>query len=152
RRRHPGREPDAVRHCVDLTGAAAGGDPCADHRPLAARPVIGLCRGDARRLRRADRGGARMSNDAHMRPPGDDEEPLYDPAVPTPTHGERARTLAASIATGTLCTIAREPAGTPYGSLVTFAMAGASPVFFISELAEHTKNLRADHRASLMVA
>jgi len=93
-----------------------------------------------------------MSNDAHMRPRGDDEEPLYDPGVPTPTHGERARTLAASIATGTLCTIAKEPAGTPYGSLVTFAMAGASPVFFISELAEHTKNLRADPRASLMVA
>jgi putative heme iron utilization protein len=93
-----------------------------------------------------------MSTDAHMRPRGDDEEPLYDPSVATPTHGERARTLAASIGTGTLCTLAKEPAGAPYGSLVTFAMEGASPVFFISELAEHTKNLRADARASLLIA
>jgi putative heme iron utilization protein len=93
-----------------------------------------------------------MSTDAHLRPAGDGEEPLYDPDVPTPTHGERARTLAASTRTGTLCTIATEPAGAPYGSLVTFAMDGASPVFFISELAEHTKNLRGDARASLLVA
>jgi len=93
-----------------------------------------------------------MSNDAHLRPSGDGEQPLYDPDVPTPSHGERARTLVASIPTGTLCTIAKEPAGTPYGSLVTFAMHGPSPVFFISELAEHTKNLHLDARASLMVA
>lgn len=93
-----------------------------------------------------------MSNDAHLRPQGDGEEPLYDTDVPTPTHGERARTLAAAIPTGTLCTIAKEPAGAPYGSLVTFAMEGADPVFFISELAEHTKNLRGDARASLLVA
>ena len=93
-----------------------------------------------------------MPNDAHSRPQGDAEESLYDPDVPTPTHGERARTLAALITTGTLCTIAKEPAGAPYGSLVTFAMDGGAPVFFISELAEHTKNLRADARASLLVA
>lgn len=93
-----------------------------------------------------------MSNDAHLRPSGDGEQPLYDTDVPTPTHGERARTLAAAIPTGTLCTIAKEPAGMPYGSLVTFAMEGPSPVFFISELAEHTKNLRGDARASLLVA
>jgi putative heme iron utilization protein len=93
-----------------------------------------------------------MSNDAHLRPQGDGEEPLYDTDVPTPTHGERARTLAASIPTGTLCTLAKEPAGAPYGSLVTFAMDGPDPVFFISELAEHTKNLRGDARASLLVA
>jgi putative heme iron utilization protein len=93
-----------------------------------------------------------MSNDAHLRPGGDGEEPLYDIDVPTPTHAERARTLAASSRTGTLCTIATDPAGAPYGSLVTFAMDGPSPVFFISELAEHTKNLRVDARASLLVA
>ena len=93
-----------------------------------------------------------MSTDAHMRPQGDGEQPLYDVDVPTPTHGERARTLAASMRTGTLCTIATDPAGAPYGSLVTFAMDGPSPVFFISELAEHTKNLRVDARASLLIA
>lgn len=93
-----------------------------------------------------------MSNDAHSRPGGEAEDLLFDPDVPTPTHGERARTLAASIRTGTLCTIAKEPAGFPYGSFVTFAMERANPVFFISELAEHTKNLRGDTRASLLVA
>jgi putative heme iron utilization protein len=91
-------------------------------------------------------------SDAHLRPRDDGEEPLYDVDVPAPSHGERARTLAAAIRTGTLCTIATRPAGAPYGSLVTFAMDGSSPVFFISELAEHTKNLRADPRASLLVA
>jgi putative heme iron utilization protein len=93
-----------------------------------------------------------LSNDAHSRPSGEAEEPLYDPNVPTPTHGERARTMVAAIRTGTLCTIAKEPAGFPYGSFITFAMDGPDPVFFISELAEHTKNLRADARASLLVA
>lgn len=93
-----------------------------------------------------------MKNDAHARSGGETEELLYDPSVPTPTHGERAATLVAAIPTGTLCTIAKEPAGFPYGSFVTFAMDGASPVFFISELAEHTKNLRGDARASLLVA
>ena len=93
-----------------------------------------------------------MSNDAHSRPAGEAEELLYDPNVATPTHGERARTLVAAIRTGTLCTIAKEPAGFPYGSFVTFAMDDSNLVFFISQLAEHTKNLRADARASLLAA
>lgn len=93
-----------------------------------------------------------MSNDAHSRPSGEAEQPLYDPEVATPTHAERARTLVAAVGTGTLCTIAKEPAGFPYGSFVTFAMDAASPVLFISNLAEHTKNLKADARASLLVA
>lgn len=93
-----------------------------------------------------------MSNDAHSRPSGAAEELLYDPDVPTPSHGERARTLTASIKTGTLCTVAKEPAGFPYGSFVTYAMDGSNPIFFISELAEHTKNLRGDSRASLLIA
>jgi len=93
-----------------------------------------------------------MKNDAHSRPDDETEELLFDPNVPTPTHGERARTLMSSIRTGTLCTIAKEPAGYPYGSFVTFAMDGPNPVFFISELAEHTKNLHGDSRASLLAA
>ena len=90
--------------------------------------------------------------DAHARPSGESEELLYDPAVPTPTHGERARTLIAGAKTATLCTLAKEPQGHPYGSFVTFSMDGACPVFFVSELAEHTKNLQGDARASLLVA
>ena len=93
-----------------------------------------------------------MTIDAHARPSGDAPEPLYDVNVPTPTHAERARTLVAGIATGTLCTIAVEPAGYPYGSFVTVAFDGGNPVFLISALAEHTHNLERDARASLLVA
>lgn len=91
-------------------------------------------------------------SEGHAGPAGEPEEPLYDTSVATPTHAERARTLAATIGTGTLCTIAREPAGFPYGSLVTFALDGADPIFLISALAEHTRNLRADTRSSLLIA
>src|SRR3954469_8281280 len=93
-----------------------------------------------------------MTIDAHARPTGDALEPLYDVTVATPTHAERARTLAAAIATGTLCTIALEPPGYPYGSFVTVAFDGGDPVFLISALAEHTHNLERDPRASLLVA
>ena len=93
-----------------------------------------------------------MSKDAHARPSGDAPEPLYDVNIPTPTHAERARTLVAQISTGTLCTLAMEPAGYPYGSFVTVAFEHGAPVFLISRLAEHTKNLERDPRASLLVA
>ncbi len=93
-----------------------------------------------------------MMTDVHARPSGDTPELLYDVNVPTPTHAERARTLVARIATGTLCTIAVEPAGYPYGSFVTVAFDGGDPVFLISALAEHTRNLERDSRASLLVA
>jgi putative heme iron utilization protein len=93
-----------------------------------------------------------MNEDAHARPTGDAPEPLYDISVPTPTHAERARTLVAQISTGTLCTLALEPQGYPYGSFVTVAFDNGNPVFLISGLAEHTKNLERDPRASLLVA
>jgi putative heme iron utilization protein len=92
-----------------------------------------------------------MSN-AHSRRSGDAPEPLYDVNVPTPTHAERARTLAAQVSTGTLCTLAIEPAGYPYGSFVTVAFQKGNPIFLISALAEHTRNLAQDPRASLLVA
>lgn len=95
---------------------------------------------------------ARMPNDAHSRPEGSSTELLYDVNVPTLTHAERARTLVDGVSVGTLCTLAREPLGYPYGSLVTFGLEAGQPVFLISELAEHTKNLRADSRASLLIA
>jgi heme iron utilization protein len=95
---------------------------------------------------------AGMTADAHARPSGDAPEPLYDVTVPTPTHAERARTLVASLSTGTLGTLAIEPAGYPYGSFVTVALDAGNPVFLISSLAEHTRNLERDPRASLLVA
>ena len=60
--------------------------------------------------------------------------------------------MAARISTGTLCTLALEPEGYPYGSFVTVAFDDGQPVFLISGLAEHTKNLERDPRASLLVA
>jgi putative heme iron utilization protein len=93
-----------------------------------------------------------MSQDAHSRPAGDAPSALYDLDIPTPRHAERARTLAARITTGTLCTLALDPEGYPYGSFVTVALDAGDPVFLISDLAEHTKNLERDARASLMIA
>ena len=92
------------------------------------------------------------TNDAHARPSGDAPEPLYDVNVPTPTHAERARTLVTQMTTGTLCTLAGEPEGYPYGSFVTVAFDDGNPVFLVSTLAEHTRNLERDPRASLLVA
>jgi putative heme iron utilization protein len=93
-----------------------------------------------------------MSTDAHARTTREAPEPLYDVEIPTPTHAERARTLAAQVSTGTLCTLAIEPEGYPYGSFVTVAFDNGNPVLLISALAEHTKNLERDPRASLLVA
>lgn len=90
--------------------------------------------------------------DAHRRRSGNAPEPLYDVNVPTPTHAERARTLVANTSTGTLCTLAVEPAGYPYGSFVTVAFEKGNPIVLISALAEHTRNLEQDPRASLLVA
>jgi len=81
-----------------------------------------------------------------------DQDLLYDPSVPTPSHAEYARTLASRVSVGSLCTLALEPSGYPYGSFVTFALDNGNPVFLISSLAEHTRNLVADSRASLLIA
>src|SRR5207237_1437120 len=87
--------------------------------------------------------------------PGD--EPLFDaadvrPAPPEPSHAERARTLVAGQTRGALSTIAVTPAGTPFGSVVTYGLDSAGqPCFFVSTMAEHTRNLDADARASLLV-
>src|SRR3979409_2010886 len=93
-----------------------------------------------------------MSDDRHARTSGSATESLYDENIPTPTHAERARTLVAQISTGTLCTLARDAEGYPYGSVVTVGFDDGNPVFLISGLAEHTKNLERDPRASLLVA
>lgn len=91
-----------------------------------------------------------MANDAHATG-GTTQELLYDASIPTPDHAERARTLADAQGTGTLGTLSVEPDGFPYGSFVTFALWEGQPVFLISDLAEHTKNLRNDGRASLLI-
>ena len=93
-----------------------------------------------------------MSDDAHARPSGDVLEPLYDANVPTPTHAELSRTLVAGLTTGSLCTLTSDPTGYPYGSFVTVAFDKGTPVFLVSTMAEHTRNLQQDPRASLLMA
>ena len=89
--------------------------------------------------------------DAHSQPAGQTQDLLYDPEVPTLTHAERSRTLLDHCSQGTLSTLTHEEPAYPYGSFITFSVAGDYPTFFISELAEHTRNLRQNDRASLMV-
>jgi len=91
-----------------------------------------------------------MTTDAHGRS-NESQVVFTDPDVRAPTHAERARTLIAGETCGTLATLALEPAGYPYGSFVTFALDEGHPVFLISRIAEHTRNLAADSRASLLV-
>ena len=93
----------------------------------------------------------------HIIPGWEAAEPDRDatparPAPPEPTHGERARTLVASQTRGALSTIALQPPGTPFGSVVTYGLDDdGCPTFFVSTMAEHTHNLQADPRASLLV-
>ncbi|MCX4239370.1 HugZ family pyridoxamine 5'-phosphate oxidase [Paraliomyxa miuraensis] len=90
--------------------------------------------------RHGERGGSARSR----------QEPLYDLEIPTPSHPERARTLVAGVGSGALSTAAAELDGHPYGSLVLFALHDGSPVLLISEMAEHTRNLHASPRCSLL--
>jgi len=87
----------------------------------------------------------------HTRPATPPGAAPGDP-VREPTHAERCRTLVEDARSATLCTIAREPAGYPYGSLVTVAVdAEGRPLFLLSELAEHTGNLKARSECSALV-
>jgi putative heme iron utilization protein len=53
---------------------------------------------------------------------------------------------------GTLSTLSTKPEGFPFGSLVPFAQcARGRPLLLLSGLAQHTRNLLADPRASLLV-
>jgi len=69
-----------------------------------------------------------------------------------PSHAERARTLARAARFGSLATMAREPEGFPYASLVALAAdARGRAVFLLSRLAEHTQNLLARPEASVLL-
>ena len=69
--------------------------------------------------------------------------------MPEPSDAELARTLIAAAPTAALSTIGE--GGFPFGSLVTHAVdAAGRPLLLLSDLAEHTRNLVADPRASLM--
>ena len=69
-----------------------------------------------------------------------------------PTDAERSHTLVASSSAASLATISREVPGYPFGSLVAYAVDGQGrPILCLSALAEHSRNLAADGRASLLV-
>lgn len=78
--------------------------------------------------------------------PDDGEE------VPEPGHAERARTLLARAREGTLATRSQRHAGFPFASLMPYALDPTGrPLVLVSDLAVHTRNLKADDRASLLV-
>lgn len=80
-----------------------------------------------------------------------DEFASIPPAAPEPTHSERARTLLHATKTGSLATISVDFPGYPFGSVVSYALDELGrPLLLLSDLAEHTRNLQADSRASLM--
>src|SRR5271156_5249754 len=87
----------------------------------------------------------------HARPSVPREDPSRPPAR-EPSHAERCRTLVEEARSAALCTLAREPSGYPYGSLVTVAVdALGRPLFLLSELAEHTGNLHAHTECSALI-
>src|SRR5688572_21882280 len=74
------------------------------------------------------------------------------PPTPEPTHAERARTLMASTTTGSMATMAAGEDGYPFGSIVTYALdPSGRPLLCLSDIAEHTRNLKADPKTSIMV-
>ena len=62
------------------------------------------------------------------------------------------RALLAAERDGMLSTISKRMTGWPFGSITPYALTeSGEPTILLSEIAEHTKNVRADTRASLLV-
>lgn len=73
------------------------------------------------------------------------------PGEPEGSHAARCRALVARAAHATLATLARDPEGHPYASLVAVAEDGTGrPLLCLSTLAEHTANLLARPEVSLL--
>ncbi|MCU1653463.1 MAG: hypothetical protein JWQ60_4612, partial [Pseudonocardia sp.] len=69
-----------------------------------------------------------------------------------PTDAERARTIVTAGRTAALSTVAADSGGVPFGSLVAHAVDELGrPLLCLSDLAEHSRNLTADPRASVLV-
>jgi putative heme iron utilization protein len=66
--------------------------------------------------------------------------------------GEAVRALIEAERNGVLSTLSKKYAGWPFGSITPYALTEAGePIIYISEIAEHTRNLRADARVSLII-
>ena len=75
------------------------------------------------------------------------------PAVPEPSFGERARTLAYVSRVGTLSSLSAKHPGWPFGSVMPYAMDGRGcPLFLVSSMAMHTQNVARDPRTALLIA
>ncbi len=73
-------------------------------------------------------------------------EPATDlPSVPEPTFAERAHTLVYLSRTVSLSTLPRKQPGFPFGSGMPYGFDDRDrPMFLISTMAMHTRNLQAD--------
>lgn len=66
--------------------------------------------------------------------------------------GEEVRAIIEAERNGVLSTLSKRLRGWPFGSITPFTPSAAGePLILISEIAEHTRNLRQDARASLLV-
>src|SRR6478752_1365432 len=73
--------------------------------------------------------------------------------LPEPTYAERVHTLVSLCTIATLSTVSRKRPAYPLGSLMPYSIDETGrPIFLISNMAMHTQNIQADHRASLFVA
>lgn len=71
---------------------------------------------------------------------------------PQSNNGDDARRFVRGQQSGVLSTLSQRVAGFPFGSVAPFVLGhDGCPVILISTLAEHTKNLAADARCSLIV-
>ena len=71
--------------------------------------------------------------------------------APDESPASTARRLMRGLDRAALSTLRRDAEGWPYGSLVLVALDhGARPILLLSDLAEHTRNIRHDRRVSLL--
>lgn len=79
-----------------------------------------------------------------------DDSALSRQSQPRP--GDNARRLLLARNNGVLSTLSKKLAGYPFGSIAPFCLdREGRPVVLISTIAEHTRNLKEDRRASLIV-
>ncbi len=80
-------------------------------------------------------------------------EEIRDGRQDTPSLAEHARTLFHAEKVGSLATMAKTAPGFPFLSVAPFAATDdGQPLFLFSSLAQHTRNLAADPKASFLVS
>src|SRR5690242_12322183 len=73
------------------------------------------------------------------------EERAEAQLIPAEEAIREARSLLRARTEGVLCTISKRVAGWPFGSVAPYALgARGEPILYISTIAEHTKNIKAD--------